>query len=395
MKSVDEVRKIVLDKTHPKDIEEVPLLESGGLFLGSDLESPEDQPPFDTSAMDGFAIQVEDTVEGEVELEVVENIPAGVQPRRKIEPGQAAQIMTGAPVPDGADGVVPVENTSGFGEDKVTIRGTVAKGAAIRKRGENISRGDIALRWGSRIRPEEVMILASMGISQVPVRKRPQVALIATGDELVEIEKTPDLGQIRNSSSYMLRTLVARLQLEGNFLGIARDRREATQELVVKGLESDVLVLTGGVSMGERDFVGEVLAEEGVEIHVEKINLKPGKPMVFGTRGNQLVFGLPGNPVSSLVTFLLFVEPALKKMMGHPDPHPARDLAVLSSPLRPYSRERYLPAVFTQGRPNQVELLSWKGSGDVFALARANCMAVIPPDQAMKEGDEITVLPRW
>lgn len=393
MLSISEALQIVLNNITPPPEEEVPLIEARGRFLARNLKTTEPSPPFDTSAMDGFALRWEDTQNPPVNLKVIGDIPAGVHPNFEVQGGEAAKIMTGAPIPAGANAVVPVENTSGFQGEEVEVRVSLKEGEAIRKEGENIPRGAIALREGTRIRAEEVAILATMGISQVPVRRSPTVGILSTGDELVEIDQPLEAGQIRNSNAYMLRTLVEEMGLQADFIGVCKDTPESTLELIQKGLERDFLIITGGASVGERDYVKETFEKLGVETHFQKINLKPGKPTVFGTLREKIVFGLPGNPVSSLITFLLFARPALKKYLGgerYLEIHKGR----LAEGAKQDHRERCLPAIWTGGNPPSVKILPWKGSGDLFILAHANCYAFLPPERVLEEGNEVSFIMR-
>ncbi len=303
--------KIILD--HAKSIgeEEIDISDSLGRTLAEKIYSDTDIPPFDKSAMDGFAINSGDKSET---FEVIEDIPAGKVPKKRIKPGQASKIMTGAMLPKGADKVVMVENTKLLSNTKFQISNINAK-TNVSLKGEDVKKGELVLNEGTKIRPQETAILATVGKTKVNVYKKPRVAIISTGSELVEPDKKPALGKIRNSNGPMLQSQLKRLGLDSIYLGIAGDDFSITKKMVQEGLKkSDILILSGGVSVGDYDFVHEVLKNCGVKILFNRVAIKPGKPTTFGVKENKLVFGLPGNPVSVLMVFELFVVPAIGKI---------------------------------------------------------------------------------
>jgi molybdopterin molybdotransferase len=315
MPSYTEARKVILDKVRPLGVERVPLLDASGRILAEDVHAPWDMPLCDNSAMDGFAVRVADSAIGAV-LTVTGYLPAGGVPTSTVMPGCAIKIMTGAPLPPGSDAVVPVEETEESG-DTVRLLAAVAPRQHIRFRGEDVTAGECVVPAATLIRPAEVSMLASMGMVMVPVHRRARVAILSTGDELVELGQPPVNGKIINSNSFSLAAAVRECGGEPVLLGIARDNREDHREKLTAGLNCDALITSAGVSAGDRDLVREVLAELGAEQVFWKVDIKPGGPTAFSLHGTTPIFSLPGNPVSTLVTFEQFVRPALLRMMGH------------------------------------------------------------------------------
>ena len=310
----EEAKRIILDSATRLPGESVELLKAAGRVLTSDAASPWNLPRFANSAMDGFAVRAEDCNAGET-LQVVEFVPAGARPTKKIERGTAARIMTGAPVPDGADCVVPFENATEAG-GSVRANEPVKLWQNIRRAGEDARTGEVVLAAGRLLRPLEINLLASCGRTHVDVVRRPRVAILSTGDELVMLGETPGAVQIVNSNAYSLASAVSALGAEPVMLGIARDNWESHREKISEGLQCDVLITSAGVSVGDKDFVRRVLEELGVHLQFERVRVRPGKAMAFGKLDGKLVFGLPGNPVSSMLSFEEFVAPTLRKMMG-------------------------------------------------------------------------------
>jgi len=310
-----QARDQIIESVQPLSIEKVALLDAAGRAVAEDVIANQPLPLFDNSAMDGYAVRAEDCSSGAV-LPLGGYIPAGGKLNCRVEAGTAVKIMTGAPVPPGADAIVPFEETE-EATDKVTILGRVKKGDHIRWKGEDIKPGDRIIEAGTVLRPAEISLLASFGMSMVNVRRRVRVAILSTGDELQELDELRFEGGIINSNSWALAAAIREIGGDPLMLGIARDNLESLREKLSDGLQADVLITSAGVSAGDRDYVREVLEELGVEQKFWKINIKPGKPTAFGMRGNTPVFSLPGNPVSTMITFEEFVRPALLKMMGH------------------------------------------------------------------------------
>ncbi|RME81946.1 MAG: molybdopterin molybdenumtransferase MoeA [Planctomycetota bacterium] len=387
----DAIQLVYRHSEGTQEWEEVSLMESYGRVAAEDYRAKEDSPPWDTSALDGYAVRAEDVAAVPATLKVVADIPAGVYPDVQIGAGEAAKIMTGAPIPKGADTIIPVEHTSGYSLETVDILKPAQKGDGVRKQGENIHAGHVAIPRGTKINSKEMAILASTGYSRVRVFRRPKISILSTGDEIVDIEEPLRPGQIRNSNAYMLMSLCQYWRGETRILGIAKDTKEDVTQKIKAGLESDFLIITGGASVGERDFVKEVFSEEGVEIYFNKVNLKPGKPVVFGKKGNTHIFGLPGNPVSAFVTFLLLLERGLEKFFHLPQ-GPFYSRGRISKNMSPHSRERFLPAKY-EASTGMVSPLPWKGSGDLFILKDTNCLLHIPPNMEVSKDSEVEFLP--
>ncbi len=317
MVSFEEARTIVLECMQPAGIERVHLLEAAGRVLAEDLVAPWDLPLWDNSAMDGYAVRWQDCTSTPCTLRVTGFLPAGAKADGiAVEAGCAVRIMTGAPTPDGCDAVVPVEETDD-GRQEVTLLETLKKGQHIRCRAEDVAAGVVFARRGARIRPPEVNMLAGFGMALVPVYCRPIVAILSTGDELVELGCTPGPGEIINSNTLSLAAAVQEVGCIPRVIGIARDSRESHLEKLSEGLKADVLITSAGVSAGDCDLVRDVLEELGAKQMFWKVGIKPGGPTAFAMHGSTPVFSLPGNPVSTMITFEEFVRPALLRMQGH------------------------------------------------------------------------------
>jgi molybdopterin molybdotransferase len=360
-----------------------------GCVLAEDVTADRDSPPFDKSLVDGFAVRSEDLREGGVcRLSVVEEITAGRTPTRALAAGESAAIMTGAPLPPGADAVVMIEGTRCPEPGMVEIEDlTLAPGAHWMARGREMRAGEVVLRRGERLDPARLGLLASVGRAEVLVVPRPRVAVLPTGDELVEPDQVPGPGQIRNSNATMLRALALECGVEAEALPIVPDEPRQLGEALRLGLAADVLLVTGGVSAGNRDLVPGALEALGVERAFHKVRIKPGKPLWFGVGPERedgpgtLVFGLPGNPVSGVVGFLLFVRLALEILRGRPGAGPAPGGVRLATPFRHRGdRPTYHPSRWVAADDDgpTVEPLDWAGSADLRTVARADGFAVFP-----------------
>ncbi len=381
MISVSEAQRIVLENTPILPPQIAPVSSTTlGLVLAQDVASDLDMPPYDKAMMDGFAIRAENLASGKGEFDIVEEVMAGQTPTKTLGPGQATRIMTGAPIPDGADAVVMIERTS-IDKNRVRIEDTPPSvGQNVLRRGREMGQDEVVLKAGTRLRPQEFGLLASVGKTAVMVHPAPVVAILSTGDEVIEPYLKPGPGQIRNSNGPMLVGQVCRAGGVPRFLGIAKDNKDQLQSLVQEGLAANVLMLSGGVSAGKADFVPEVLEELGVEAKFHKVKMKPGKPVYFGTKDNKVVFGLPGNPVSSMVCFELFVRPAIRKMENQDSHLPNIIRAILTDEFQYRSdRPTYYPAKLGEEDGSfRVTMVPWFGSADLRGLSAANAFAIVP-----------------
>lgn len=316
--SVSDAQACVLKHVKRRGTETVRLQEALGRVLAEEILANRDQPPCNVSAMDGFALRSADVAEGPATLTVIEDIKAGDQPRQTVQAAQCARIMTGAPVPAGADAVIRVEDTRALADGRVEILKPVSVGNDIRRRGEGMQDGQVVLQAGTEITPGVVGVLATVKAARLVVYQRPRVAILATGDELEELDEPFDPEKIPNSNSYALMAQVQALGIEPVLLGVARDDPVKLARKLEQGLEFDVLLVTGGSSVGVHDHVRPTLESLGVAMHFWRVEMRPGHPVTFGSTDKTLVFGLPGNPVSSMVCFEQFVLPAMRCMMGHP-----------------------------------------------------------------------------
>ena len=393
---VERALEIVLSRVAPLPEEEIDFTEALGRILREDAAADTDLPPFRRSAVDGFAVRASDTANVPAKLKLVGTIPAGTYPDFRIGPGEAASIMTGAPVPEGADAVQMVE-MSRESADGVVLTESVAKGQNVAPRGAEVLRGEVVLKRGTRLDAAAVAVVATIGRTRIKVGRRPTVSVAATGDELVHPAETPGPGQIRNSNGYSLLAQCRAVGIDAIFLGVAEDSEASLRAFIRKGLQSDVLLLSGGVSMGRFDLVEKVLAELRIDVLVDAVALKPGKPLVFGVGdGGKLVFGLPGNPVSTMVTFELFVRTALARLEG--EPNPVREILrarLLDSLANRGPRRAYLPGWLRVEEGDLVaEPIPTKGSADIVAFSKANALLIVPEDQdRLEAGEPVSVYP--
>ena len=319
MISVEEAQERVLAEVRLLGSENVVFTEALGRVLREDVVAPADVPQADNTAMDGYAVRADDIASPPVRLKVIEDLPAGAVATRKVDAGTAIRIMTGALIPDGADTVAHVEITDA-GSDFVTVKQSLKRGTNLRRRGEDMRAGNVVLHDGTPIGAAEVGVLASVQKSVVRVSRRPRIAIISTGDEIVDVDQPRAFGKVVNSNSYSLAALATEVGAEPRMMGIVPDTREATIAAIESALESDFIISSGGVSVGAYDFVKDALDALGAETKFWQIAMKPGKPVVLSRLRGRLYFGLPGNPVSCMVAFLLFIAPALRKAMGAPLP---------------------------------------------------------------------------
>jgi molybdopterin molybdotransferase len=375
--------------------ESVPLLDAMHRILREDVFCDADSPPFDKAIRDGFAVRYEDLVQVPATLAVIGESRAGVGAEVVVSRGQCCEIMTGAPLPSGANAVVMVEHTERLSAESVRILKTARENEGLLHRGAEARQGDKVLAGGRRIGLADVGLLASTGMASVMVSKQPRVAVIATGDELVEVEEQPKSGQIRNSNTYTICSQVKQAGATSVILGIGRDNLDDLRGKIRHGLDHDILLVSGGVSMGKYDLVETVFAEFGVEVLFDKIAMKPGKPTVFGHRGNTYVFGLPGNPISTMVSFHMFVRPLILFLLKAVNTKPEIFEAKLDAPAKcDPEREALVPALVRfEGGQYFIRTAPWKGSSDLAGLARANALIMIPRgNTALQPGDSARFL---
>ena len=402
MLSVEEARDKVLALTPVLEAEEVPLLEAQGQVLAEDAVASFDIPPLDNSAMDGYAVRHAD-IEGATPqrsklLRVTGYVAAGQIPRTTVSEGTAVRIMTGAPIPPGADTVVPFEETdeversaAGRPIDEVMVRKGVPRGEFVRRAAEDVAKGDATLVKGAVLRASEIGVLASLGYGSVKVVRRPVIAVLATGDELLEPGQKPEAGKIYDSNSYSIAALVKRYGGVPRALGIARDNMDSMGEALKRGLEADMLITSAGVSKGDYDMVKDVLAEHG-EIAFWSVRMRPAKPLAFGTLrglGGRKVphLGLPGNPASAMVAFEQLGRPAVLKMMGRTNLEKPAVEAVLEDPIINYDGRRvYARAIVRKiNQTYYARLTGPQGSNILTSMARANGLAICPEDLEIME----------
>jgi molybdopterin molybdotransferase len=390
--------QIVTANTPRLGTESVPLSEALGRFLAEDVIADCDLPPFDRAQMDGYAVCAEDTRTVPARLRVVGESAAGNGWHQEMHAGEAVRIMTGAPVPPGADAVQKVEVTREINDGGVVeILEPVAEGRSIVRKAAEIRSGAVVLSAGEQISAEMIATLASFGYASVKVGRRPRVAVLATGSELVSVAEKPGRDQIRDSNNY---TIAAYAKMAGALvetLPLAGDDKEKLQRQMAQAVtRTDVLITSGGVSMGVYDFTKAALIDMGTKVFFERVALRPGKPTVFGRLNDTLVFGLPGNPVSVAVTFHLFVRGALRAMQGAKQLAATTESAILLSNVRgTMERESYLPATLVTNEQGCImaEPLKWGGSSDFVAFARATALIIVPADvKTVDEGSCVKIL---
>jgi len=398
MLDFEDARKKVLGCARTKEAEFVPLAKALGRVLAEDLKARTPIPPFRKATMDGYAVRSQDlSVVKEdypITLELIDSLPAGKISRSKVKAGKAVSIMTGAALPEGADTVVKVEDTERKGS-KVIVRVKVPAGENIGEIGEDVAKGELVLQRGTVIGPAEVGMLASLGMKTVKVSIKPSVAVIATGSELVEPGAKLTGGKIYNSNAYALCALASKAGAEPKYLGIAPDRKLELRRKLSQARKYDLLVLSGGVSVGDYDLVKEQLKEFGVKPIFWQVKIKPGKPMFFGTRRQQQVFGLPGNPVSAMLTFQLFVRPAIDKMLGKNKIGLPAGRAILldNLTLKPGRRQFIRGILDRDGMVMQVMPFPFQKSGILKSMVKSNVLIVVPPEiEAMEKGEEVEIL---
>ncbi len=397
MISVEEALDKILSRIQPLGFEKVPLLESLGRVMGENIDARRDIPPLDNSGMDGYAVRAADIGKASkrfpARLEVIEDLPAGFVSQKMIQQGQAIRIMTGAPIPRGADTVVPVEETEKEGS-YVSIFEAIPLGEFIRKAGEDVKQGDRVISREDTLHPAEIGMLAAVGRSSVLVYQRPLVAILCTGEELVDVDEPLEGVKIVSSNSYTLAAQVKECGAIPLQLGIAKDRKEDVEQKLRQGLRADVLISSAGISVGDYDFVKEALKALGMERVFWGVAMKPGKPMAFGTIQGKPVFGLPGNPVSSMVSFEQFVRPSLLKMMGHRQIFRPVVEAILQEDIyKKPGRRHYVRANVSSRNDQYVVTTTGAQESDILnSMVKANGLIVIAEDRELvRAGEKVKV----
>ena len=393
MPSFEDARRIILDSVAPLGVERVELLESTGRVIAEDVVAPWNMPFCDNSAMDGYAVRAGDCAAIPAVLKITGYIPAGGDITGPVEPGCAIRIMTGAPIPPGCDAVVPVEETDG-GRESVTITAPVTLRQHIRFTGEDVPGGETIITAGTLIRPQEISMLASFAKVFVPVYRKARVAILSTGDELTELGEPLAQGKIVNSNALSLAAAVKEIGAIPMILGIARDNHESHREKMTEGLQADALITSAGVSAGDRDLVREVLTELGMKQVFWRVDIKPGGPTAFGLYGNKPVFCLPGNPVSTMVTFEEFARPALLKMMGHKRVIKPLIKAVLQNNVsKKPGKIHFLRVRLASSEGRYLAYSSGdQNTGILKTMLMADAMAVLPADRTtFAAGEEVDI----
>ena len=399
MLTPEEAQQIVLGHVRPLGVERVPLLDALGRLLAADVHATYDSPPLDNSAMDGYAVRHEDLKDASAEapaaLEVIEDIPAGRIGRKTVAPGEASRIMTGAPVPAGADTVIRVEDTRAAGSRVEILEGDDLA-ANIRRRGEDMKLGERLIAAGTELGPGEVGVLATVQRTFVPVHRRPRLAILSTGDELVEIDEPLEPGKIVNSNTATLAAMARAHGAEPVMLPVAPDDEDRIREAVETALASDFILSSGGVSVGEYDYVKKVLTDMGAEEILWRVAMKPGKPLYFCLLKGKPYFGLPGNPVSGCMSFLQFVRPAVRKASGYPPEQqllPTAAARMENGEENDGDRRQYLRAQLTWENGLLGARTGHRGQGShiLTSMLGANGVVVLEPGQTVAAGDEVTV----
>ena len=392
--SVLAAQQCVLESVAVFGPEPVKLEQSLGRVLAEEVRANRGQPPYDISAMDGYARRSADLTNVPATLEIIEDIKAGDMPTKTLASGQCARIMTGAPMPLGADAVIRVEDTEAKADNRVQINQAVKPGNDIRRLGENMRNGEVVLTPGTAITPGVIGVLATVKRAQVQVYRRPRVAILSTGNELEGLDEPVDPNKIPNSNSYALMGQVQALGIEPVLLGIARDDPEELARFLRRGLEYDVLLVSGGTSVGVHDYVRPTIEALGAQMLFWRVSMKPGHPVAFGKVGEKIIFGLPGNPVSSMVCFEEFVVPALRRMMGHARTHRRTIEARMTHNVKHQpGRTEFIRVLLAKEQGGYTATSTGaQGSGMLLSMARADGLAVLPADSnGLAAGSAVTV----
>ncbi len=408
--------KIIRSETQPLSIESIDLAQAVGRILAEDIIAETDLPPFDRSQMDGFAVIAKDTADVPADLNIAGESAAGKGWHGRLKDGEAIRIMTGAPVPKGADAIQKVELTCemtvpGVHSETVKIIESVKKGQFIVPKGFEVRKGEIVIMKGEVITPNMIASLAAFSYSKINVSKQPRITILPTGSEIVGIAETPGTDQIRDSNSMMLKALCEHIGCTVELLPIADDDLRSLKSAILNSLGKnsstpknkpdnlntgpEILIITGGVSVGKYDFTKTALLELGAEIFFDRVQLKPGKPTVFAKLGNTLIFGLPGNPVSAAVTFYLFVRTAAMQMQNAANTLLLKGFAILGAAVKaPKERDSYIPAELKTDKEAKLTAkpLKWHGSSDFIGFAKANALILAPKTRSFDRGDIVEIV---
>jgi molybdopterin molybdotransferase len=390
--TVEEALEAILGRVSVLGAERVDVLGALGRVLAEPVVSRREIPPWPNSSMDGYAVRAEDSGAG-ARLAVVGRVEAGSLPTRAVERGEAMRIFTGAPLPEGADAVVPQEDVDAT-DGRIVLRRPLEQAAFVRPRGEDVRIGDRVLEPGTVLTAAEIGLLATLGHGQVRVHRRPRVAILSTGNELADLGTEPGPGQIPNTNTYTLMAQVLEAGADPASLGVAPDHLDAIEARIRAARDADVLISSAGVSVGELDLVREALLRAGAQLHLWQVSMRPGKPITFGTLGIRPVWGLPGNPVSAMVTFELFVRPALLKMCGRRRlTRPRVRARALERVPNPGSRRGYLRVTLEATADGLgARLTGEQGSAILRSMVAADGLAVIPPDTTVQPGEALEII---
>lgn len=400
MRSPGDAARAILEGLRPLPVERLPLLDALGRVLAEDVVSPLDIPPWDNSAMDGYAVRAADvsTGDGPWTLRIVEDVPAGAFPTRGLGPGECTRLFTGAPLPEGADGVIRQEDTDGPRDGAIRILNRRDAGQNLRRRGEDVTRGSIVLTRGAALEPAQLGVLASLAQSHVAVHRTPTVAILGSGDEIADLDERDAIlagRKIASSNSYTLAASVRRAGAIPRDLGISRDDPEDLRQRLERAAGADLLVTSAGISVGEHDYLRSVVEAMGGRLGFWRIRMRPGAPVGFGMLGSCPWIGLPGNPVSAMVTFELFVRPAIRRLQGHALPFRRAVRVEVAEALHyPPRLTHFLRVVVTEERGRlRARLTGAQGSGILTSMARANALLIVPAERDdVAAGEELGAL---
>lgn len=397
--SYEDAKKIILSNIHPTETVYVPIKKALGNIISQDIIATENLPPFNNSAIDGYAVKIKNlqgaAPDKPILIDTLDDVPAGKLPTTRLKTGSTVKVMTGAPVPEGTDAVIPLELTETTYGNRIKVFGTVDELANIRFVGEDIQKGEVVLPIGTMVTSGNIGLLAALGLNEIPVLRRPRIGILASGDELIPIDKPLQPGKIRNSNTYMLMALAQSINADVVNLGVAKDSISDISNRIKKGDEADIIVCTGGASVGDRDFVKKAFKELNVDVKFTSVKQRPGKPLVFGIWEKKPIFALPGNPVSTYVSFIEYVIPVVKKMLDLPK----YDFDLLPATLSEDIKKGAGMTHFIRGicelhadGSYSVKSTGNQSSGLMTSIAQANCIIVLEENtDDAKKGDTVNI----